>query len=197
MGKTTRFGDLVRNSGRPQFVTLWTVPEKDAGVSRAMKDNRVLTVLEEPGERPHGQLGLHPGPHSMFLIFPRPLELDPQARVVGINYALAEQPEVKDPVVVPEPPRKSKPVRPAKHKQPALPKAKSVPVREFRPEPPPAPPKPTKRTFTVRVRRIATVEETRHVEAEERAQAERQALEEATAEPFDWKKADVRLEILK
>ena len=109
MGKTIRFSDLVHNSGRPQFVTLWTAPEKDARMSHAMKANRVLTVIEEPGQRPHGLLGLHPGPHSLFLIFPRPLALDPQGRVVGMNYALAEQPQVKDPVVVPEPRPKSKP----------------------------------------------------------------------------------------
>jgi hypothetical protein len=54
MGKTIRFGDLVRLSGRPQFITLWTAPEKDHRVSRAMKENRVLTVFEEPAK---GRMG--------------------------------------------------------------------------------------------------------------------------------------------
>lgn len=185
MSKTVRFGDLVRNSGRPQFITLWTAPEKDSRVSGALKENRVLTVLEEPGQRPYGQLGLHPGPHSLFLVFPRPLALEPHARVIGINYALAEQPEVKDPVVVPESQGKTKPPR----------KAKLKPLPEVRPEPPP-PPKPAKKTFTVRLRRTATLEETRQVEAESRAEAERQALEEVQAEPFDVSKAEMREEVV-
>lgn len=185
MSKTVRFGDLVRNSGRPQFVTLWTAPEKDGRVSGAMKESRVLTVFEEPAQKPRGQLGLHAGPHSMFLIFPRPLALDPQTRVIGINYGLAEQPEVKDPVVVPEPPRKTKPPH----------KAKLKPLPEFKLEPQP-PPKPAKKTFTVRLRRTATLEETRQVEAENRAEAERQALEEVRAAPFLVSKADVRAEVV-
>lgn len=192
MGKTIRFGDLVRNSGRPQFVTLWASPEKDHRVSQAMKENRMLTVFEDPGQKPHGLLGLHPGPHTLFLIFPRPLQLDPQVRVIGLNYSLAEQPEVKDPVVVPEPPRKPKDPRTTRHKPP--PEAKPKPL-EPKPEPPP-PPKPVKKSFTVRLRRTAIVEETRQLEAEDRAEAERQALAAARAEEFDLSKAKVREEIV-
>ena len=128
---------------------------------------------------------MHPGPHSMFLIFPRPLVLDPQTRIIGINYALAEQPEVKGPVVVPELQRKTK----------APPKAKLKRLPEFKPEPPP-PPKPAKKTFTVRIRRTATLEETRQIEAENRAEAERRTLEEVRAAPFVLSKAQVREEVV-
>ena len=185
MGKTIRFGDLVRSSGRPQFVTLWTAPEKDHRVSRAMKESRVLTVLEEPGQRPHGLLGLHPGPHSMFLVFPRRLELDPKARVVGVNYALAKHPEVRDPIVVPDRRHKTKPTQTARHK----------PLTEVKPKPA-ALPEPVKKTFTVRLRRVAVIEETRKVEAEDRVDAERQALKSAQAQRFDIGKAVVRGEIV-
>jgi hypothetical protein len=185
MGKTIRFGELVRNSGRPQFVTLWTAPEKDERVSRAMKEHRVLTVLEEPGQKPHGLLGLHPGPHSLFLLFPRPLQMDAQTRVVGMNYALAEQPEVKDPVVAPEP-LKTNPLRPARHR----------PSPEAKSEPPP-PPKPVMKTFSIRLKRTATLEETRQIDAENRADAERQALEAARADGFNLSKATVREEIVR
>lgn len=71
-----RFGDLVRQSGRPHFVTLWREPKKDKAVSRAIKENRVMTILEEPRRRPYGVFGLQPGPHALFLIFPRPLVMD-------------------------------------------------------------------------------------------------------------------------
>lgn len=55
MEKQVRFGDLVRNSGRPQVLTLWTAPEKDRTASRALKENRVLTVMEPPGTAPKPQ----------------------------------------------------------------------------------------------------------------------------------------------
>src|SRR5437660_3086328 len=48
MGKTTRFGDLVRTSGRPQTVTLWTDPRKDRSFSKAVRENRVLTIIADP-----------------------------------------------------------------------------------------------------------------------------------------------------
>lgn len=186
MNKTVRFGALVSNSGRPQFVTLWTAPEKDPRVSSALKENRVLTVIEEPGKKPHGQPGLHPGPHSLFLLFPRPLVLGPAARVIGINYTLADQPEVKDPVLVPQVQPKTKSPRTVKPK----------PLPEIKSEPAP-PPKPAKRTYTVRLKRTATLEETRHLEAEDRADAERQVLEQARAETFNLSMAVVTEEILK
>jgi hypothetical protein len=51
MEKTLRFGDLVRNSGRPETIALWTDPKKDRTLTRAIKENRVLTVIQEPGKR--------------------------------------------------------------------------------------------------------------------------------------------------
>ena len=48
MGKTRRFGDLVRESGRPEVVTLWTEPKKDRAFSKAIRENRVLTVESDP-----------------------------------------------------------------------------------------------------------------------------------------------------
>ena len=48
MGKTIRFGDLVRESGRPEAVTLWTPPKKDRSFSKAMRENRVMTVHSDP-----------------------------------------------------------------------------------------------------------------------------------------------------
>jgi hypothetical protein len=110
--------------------------------------------------------------------------LDENARVIGINYALAEQPKVKDPVVVPQPQHKPKP-------SPTKPK----PLPEIKHEAP-LPPKPTRKTFMVRLKRTATLEETRKVEAEDLAQAEREALEAVKREPFDVKKAQVHDEIV-
>ncbi|HWI56239.1 MAG TPA: hypothetical protein VNZ22_03350, partial [Bacillota bacterium] len=48
MEKRIRFGDLVRDSGRPQIVTLWTNPKQNRSFNQAVKTNRVLTVIPEP-----------------------------------------------------------------------------------------------------------------------------------------------------
>jgi hypothetical protein len=56
--------------------------------------------------------------------------------------------------------------------------------------------KPLKR-FAVRLRRTATLEQTREVEARNRREAERTALEQAKAEPFDLKKAAARDQIVR
>ena len=106
---------------------------------------------------------------------------------MGINYGLAAQPEVKDPILVPTPERKTKQGRAIKPK--ALP--------EVEPEPPPPPPKPAKEAFMVRIRRTATLEETRKVEAADQAEAERQASKKAMVARFKVSKAEVRAEIIR
>ena len=94
MDKRLRFGDLVRNSGRPQVVTLWTKPEENRALTDAVKKNRVLTVIQEPGKRDCGMIGFELKPGALFLIFPRPLPREQNARVVGINYQLVQEPVV-------------------------------------------------------------------------------------------------------
>ena len=90
MEKRLRFGDLVRNSGRPQPLTLWTKPEKNGTLKRAIKGNRVLTVIQEPGKTDFGAIGFHLQPGASYFIFPRALPRAENARVIGINYQLVE-----------------------------------------------------------------------------------------------------------
>src|SRR5205807_4758098 len=92
MEEKLRFGDLVRNSGRPRIVTLWTRPEKNPELTKATKANRVLTVMQQPGKRDYGLIGFKMRPGASFLLFPRALPDEPGARVVGINYQLTEEP---------------------------------------------------------------------------------------------------------
>lgn len=95
MAKKVRFGDLVRNSGRPRVITLWTKPEKIPSLTAAIKQNRVLTVIQEPSKTDYGMIGfqLHPG--ALHLIFPRALPCE-NARVIGMNYQLVEEPAITD-----------------------------------------------------------------------------------------------------
>ena len=92
MEKRIRLGDLVRNSGRPRAVTLWIDPKKDRNVTKAVKENRIITVVQDPTSKrkEFGQIGLHVQPHAFYLIFPRPLPKEKDSRVIGINYALLE-----------------------------------------------------------------------------------------------------------
>lgn len=88
MPKTVRFGDLVRQSGRPEALTLWTDP-------KAIRENRVLTVIQEPTgkKKDFGQIGFHRSASALYFVFPHPLVQRGDGRVVGINYELAEDAE--------------------------------------------------------------------------------------------------------
>ena len=112
MDKKLRFGDLVRNSGRPQIITLWTEPGKNNALTRAIKGNRLLTIIQQPGKRDYGRIGFQMQPGASFLLFPRALPKEPDARVVGVNYQLVEEPAVADPIR----PEHTKSSRPAKAK---------------------------------------------------------------------------------
>jgi hypothetical protein len=48
----------VRNSGQPEVVTLWTDPKEDRQFLRAVNQNRVLTVIQQPGaaKRDYGEI---------------------------------------------------------------------------------------------------------------------------------------------
>src|SRR5438105_761975 len=75
MGKKIRFGDLVRNSGRPKVVTLWTEPSKDRSFREAIKANKVLTVMQKTATRQtdFGKIGFHENEHAAYMVFPRGL----------------------------------------------------------------------------------------------------------------------------
>src|SRR4030088_3300981 len=100
MPKTMRFGDLVREAGRPEIATLWVEPKKDPAFSKAVRENRVLTVSTDPSghRKDAGKIGFHPKEGSLYLVFPRKLPAGVQSRIVGINYQLTEDKPPKDPV---------------------------------------------------------------------------------------------------
>jgi hypothetical protein len=53
--KTVRFAELVKHSGKPELAILWTEPEKDAAFWRAVKEKRVVTILQQTagGKKDH------------------------------------------------------------------------------------------------------------------------------------------------
>src|SRR5262245_8159211 len=93
--KKIRFGDLVRNSGRPKTLTLWTEPESNKELQRAIRGNRVLTVHHTNAgkKRDVGEIGFKKESPAIYLIFPRALPARSNEPVIGINYDLLEEPE--------------------------------------------------------------------------------------------------------
>jgi hypothetical protein len=92
MPKNVRFGDLVRNSGRPTVHSLWTKPGRDKAFMQALKRNRVLTVVQDPTSKrkDYGEIGFHQQHGASYLVFPRPLPKTDGGRVIGINYQLLD-----------------------------------------------------------------------------------------------------------
>src|SRR5690242_13529462 len=98
--KEVRFRKLVDVSGKPQIVSLWSDPKRDRDFMKAIKEHRVLTVIQEPRthKKQFGKPGFHQDPRASYLIFPKPLPVDPESRVIGISYDLTAEPRVKDPL---------------------------------------------------------------------------------------------------
>jgi hypothetical protein len=94
--KTVRFSQVVARSGAPETHLAFVEPSKDRALQAALKAQRVMTVKQETvGTRTdRGEIGLNPGPHRQYLIFPKSLRTFPGRAVVGIKYDLLSSPEV-------------------------------------------------------------------------------------------------------
>jgi hypothetical protein len=104
--KPIRFSDLVRNSGRPHTLALWAEPKKIGELQKAIRSNRVLTVRHANvgTKRDVGIIGFKQGPLSSYLIFPRPLQVDKDQSVIGINYLLIDEDAPSDSLRAQKPP---------------------------------------------------------------------------------------------
>jgi hypothetical protein len=190
VAKTIRFGDLVRQSGRPEAVTLWTDPKKDRSFSKAMKENRVVTVYASAtGQRKdYGEIGFHEERGATYLVFPRALPKTFESRIVGINYQLAEDTPIKGPLVKP---KQSKDKR-AKAKK----KASSLRIRFASPEKAATEPaKPTPQIFEIIIRRTAVLEEVERVKAFTEEEAKERALHLVKHKRFVLSRAVQREEV--
>lgn len=165
MPKEIRFSKLVERSGKPATATLWTRPDENPALLKALKENRVLTVSSHPGagKRDFGQIGFHPQRSAVYLVFPKAL---PQTdiRVVGINYDLIEEP-------VPE--------FPAKFPMKSKPRA-----RQTRAGPP-------EKQFRIIIERTAIVDSVSVVKAQNERQARAKAMLAIRDAPFELDGAEI------
>jgi hypothetical protein len=169
-----RFRDLVKTAGTPEPKSLWTDPKNDRDFMRAVKQKRVLTVVQESKRKDFGELGFHQHPGALYFIFPKPLPAE-KGRVIGIKYDLAEAGEPADIL------------SPAELKQGAKKKvAKSFESKKD---------EPMVKSFEVLARRMAVLEESFTVDAHSKAEARQKAAEALETRGFDLGKAKIENEI--
>src|SRR5690242_18090224 len=94
--KEIRFGELVSRAGKPEVVSLWSDPRQDRGFMKAVRDNRVVTLIQQPviKKKDFGEIGFHRDPRAAYLIFPKPLPKGEASHVVGIKPELMAEPRV-------------------------------------------------------------------------------------------------------
>jgi hypothetical protein len=100
MGKSVRFAELVKAAGKPYVATLWTDPKNDRGFTRAVRENRVLTVHQPIGssKKDFGVVGFHEEKNVSYFVFPKRLRAQPETQVIGIKYDMLAPEPVSDPV---------------------------------------------------------------------------------------------------
>ena len=173
-----RFRDLVKSAGTPEPKSLWTDPKNDRDFRRAVKQNRVLTVVQESSRKDFGELGFRQHPGALYFVFPKPLPAG-EGKVIGIKYDLVEAGEPADELSAEELKRAAK--------------AKRAKLREAKTEPKKA--EPVVKTFRVAVRRVAVMEMSLAVDARSKAEARRKAAEVLKEQGFDSGKARIQDEI--
>ena len=86
--KTVRFAQLVKESGRPELVTLWAPPGKDRQFAQAIKAGKVLSVrqINVGTKKDFGIVGFVEEPGTSYYVFPKSIKTHKDKRVVGIKY---------------------------------------------------------------------------------------------------------------
>ncbi len=168
MSSQIRFTELVKNHGHPETVTLWKQPKKGDPFMQAVRENRVVTVVQHhPGSgKDFAEIGFHQQTSALYLVFPKPLPAKLNVRVIGLKYELIREPEVKPSeraTAIPAPPRITKP--------------------------------PSKSEFQAVIKRTATLKLELKVSARNRAEARKMALQLADDEGFDLAEAEIENEV--
>jgi hypothetical protein len=169
-----RFRDLVKAAGTPEPKSLWVDPKKDRDFMRAVKQNRVLTVVQGATRKDFGELGFHQHPNALYFVFPKRLPAE-EGKVIGIKYDLADSREPADAMS----PEQLK--RVAKQGQ--------VNSRESRKT------EPVEKTFKVVVRRIAVLETALEINGVSKTEAKTKAAGLLKNRDFDLSNAKIEDEI--
>jgi hypothetical protein len=176
--KTVRFTAVVAKMGTPKVYLPFSDPKNDRTFMRAVKENRVLTIHQEPASRrsDFGTVGFDGEKYASYLIFPKSLTQFANTRVIGIKYnVLGESSFMAGPPPPtrksPEPKLKNVRIPPA-----APPQTRPAHIREeLNPRTPPKRVESQPKDFLVRVRvtteKSVTVRAITKAEAKDKAQA--------------------------
>jgi hypothetical protein len=98
--KTVRFARLVEECGQPEQVTLWTAPEENRDFTKAVKENRVVTVIHHNvgSKVDYGLVGFVKQPLASFLVFPKTLGYPAETKIIGIKYEQIAESKPKGPL---------------------------------------------------------------------------------------------------
>ena len=169
-----RFRDLVKTAGTPEPKSLWTDPKADRDFMRAVKQKRVLTVMQESKRKDFGELGFHQHAGALYFVFPKPLPAE-AGRVIGIKYDLADASEPRDAIPADKLNRAAKKTR-TRSREP-----KKV--------------EPVVKTFQVAARRVAVLEVNFSIDAPSKVEARQKANETLKRQGFELAKAKIENEI--
>ena len=102
--KMVRFDALVKESGRPEQVTLWTKPEDNREFMKAVKGGRVVTVIQHNvgTKKDQGMVGFVTAKNAAYLVFPKRIDAATDSRVVGIKYDRVLSETAKGPIFKPK-----------------------------------------------------------------------------------------------
>ena len=202
--KTLRFDALLETAGQPVQVTLWTKPEDDHSFMRAVKEKRVVTVIQNNigPKKDYGLVGFYPQDRATYLLFSKPIEEPGETKIVGIKYERLATAEPKGgiykPPTLPDRPKpKAIPIPKAAPTPKVPPAAKPSTAQAPEPKPPEPPPPPRLFKFESTVELKATQTATLEVEAASAKEAASLLKERAEKLSIDPAQATVSRKVRK
>lgn len=121
MATTVRFSKLVEKAGDPEVYLALSDPTADGAFKRAVRDNRVLSLKQEPTgtKKDFGTVGYVAERFVTYLLFPKPLTEFKGRRVIGIDYDALRQADVAHPSSGTKIPKRAAKPKPAVKAQPS------------------------------------------------------------------------------
>ena len=134
--KSVRFRELVKTFGQPEEATLWTEPEQDRGFMKAVREKRIVTIVQRNigTKKDYGLVGFIRQSKAAFLVFKKPLTYPAETKVVGIDYSAIAPPVPSGSLYKPRPqrrpgtPMRERPSAPRKREE----KEKKLKLHTFR-----------------------------------------------------------------
>ena len=190
--QTVRFASVVEAAGKPVPYTLWTDPARDSEFQKALREQRVMTVLRRRSKPDAALVGYSKKDNALYLVFAKTLQRFRDRRIVGLKYDLLTEPKPK-----------GKPVRFQRGKSAARGPAPAKPVkaaaleRKMAEKPVAMPKGDALIRFRVKARMLVALDREVDVEAKNRHQARDHALKILKEQPVNFSARPTEIRIKK